>query len=77
MRLIFVAALLAICGCSVTVDKVNTDKFKNKISYFKDERTGLCFAALASKKGALPMFNNQNGFSFTCVPCENVKDFIE
>jgi hypothetical protein len=53
--------VLFICGCSITVDKVNSDKFKDKISYFKDERTGLCFAAMAMKKGSITIFNNQNG----------------
>lgn len=68
-----VVVLSIICGCSVTIEKVNTDKFKGKISYFKDEQTGLCFAAVAMKKGAMTSFNNQNGVTFTCVPCEKVE----
>lgn len=77
MKLIVLCGILMFCGCSITIDKVDTDKFKKKISYFKDERTGLCFAAVAMKKGAFTVTNNQNGVSFTCVPCDSAKKLIK
>lgn len=38
-----------------------------EIRYFKDTRTGVCFAERGS----------ENGNSFTCVPCDSVKNFIK
>jgi hypothetical protein len=77
MKLLLGLLLVIFVGCSVTVEKIDTKRFSNKISYFKDDRTGLCFAAVAMKKGAMPVFNNQNGVSFTCVPCEKVENYIK
>jgi len=39
---------------------------KSDIRYFKDKRTGLCFA----ERGAL------DTYAFTCVPCDSVKKLI-
>lgn len=38
----------------------------NDIRYFKDKRTGLCFA----ERG------NVDTYAFTCVPCDSVKKLI-
>ncbi len=40
-------------------------KIENKIVYFKDARTGLCFATLNSKT-----YGGSQVTSITCVPCE-------
>jgi len=39
----------------------------NEIRYFKDKRTGLCFA----ERGTL------DSYAFTCVPCDSVKNLIK
>jgi len=40
------------------------------ITYFRDERTGLCFA----QSSPYPQSNN---YSFTCVPCDSLKKALE
>lgn len=67
---------IVLMGCSVNPSKV-TDKyakeFISKTSYVKDDRTGMCFAIVATR---MTFHSDQNGISFTWVPCENVKDFL-
>jgi len=40
---------------------------KSDIRYFKDKRTGLCFA----ERGTA------NSYAFTCVPCDSVEKLIK
>lgn len=40
----------------------------NDVGYFKDNRTGLCFAAVASRKS---FDANASGFGLTNVPCSD------
>ena len=64
---------LLLCSCSVnTSSNVN---FKGEdLIYFKDSRTNLCFAVVASRKTA--SFDT-TGLGVTCVPCENVEHLIK
>jgi len=41
---------------------------KSKITYIKDERTGLCFAVLNNSTDGF-----RSTFSITCVPCDSLK----
>lgn len=59
-------------SCSVRPSKINNKKaFSKRITYFKDERTGLCFGAVATMKKTS---FNQNGIGLTCVPCERIPE---
>jgi len=41
------------------------------IQYFKDERTGLCFAIVASGR----FIEDASGLGFTHVPCDSIPEF--
>ena len=62
--LIFV---ITISGCQYN-DKPDTDSIKDNIAYFKDEQTGLCFAAVNSTNTK----SLSNSSSIACVPCDNL-----
>ncbi len=47
-----------------------------RISYFKDSRTNLCFGVTGRVKGA-SLTNIAESLSFTCVPCDSVKHLIK
>jgi len=72
-KLIVICVTLFLCSCSVnTSSNVN---FKGEdLKYFKDNRTGLCFAVVASRKAASL---ETTGLGVTCVPCEKVKHLIK
>ena len=77
LLLVLLAALMiSTIGCSVEPSKVGkseaTDMSK-KLTYFQDERTGLCFAVIATRKTGKA---SQSGMGMTQVPCENVQDLI-
>lgn len=70
MRLILIVSVLLFVNCAVAPDEiVNKKDFARKITYLKDERTGLCFAGVATRKARSA---EQNGIGLTCVPCESV-----
>jgi hypothetical protein len=68
--------LLALCfvlgSCEQTtttdVQKLSTNY---NISYFIDNRTGLCFGALSSRT-----HGGWSVVSITCVPCDSVKHLL-
>ena len=63
---------LSLTGCSVEPSKIDGDhaiKMATELTYFKDSRTGLCFATIASRKTGTA---NQSGLGLTCVPCEKL-----
>lgn len=66
-KIIFVVLLIS--SCTRQKDSVNT----NEIVYFKDYKSGLCFAKI---EFGLPNYNS-NGISISCVPCKNVEHLIE
>lgn len=47
-------------------DEVST--IKSKITYIKDDKTGLCFAVLNNSTDGF-----RSTFSITCVPCDSLK----
>jgi hypothetical protein len=57
-------------GCSVNTSG-NIDIDADDLQYFKDDRTGLCFAAVASRKS---MSTDATGLGLTCVPCDSLKN---
>lgn len=60
-----VLGAVVLAGCSVqTSDRVNVDP--SSIKYVQDSRTGLCFAATASRKAANL---ETTGLGLTHVPC--------
>ena len=71
--LILGTLLLMLCSCSVNTSG-NIDFDADHIKYDKDERTGLCFGVIASRKtGSL----DATGLGMTCVPCDSVKHLIK
>lgn len=62
---------LTLFGCQYN-EPTDTTELQSNLSYFKDHRTNLCFAALNSQ--------SSNGYmvtSITCVPCDSVKKFLK
>jgi len=60
-------------SCSVnTTDNVDIDP--KDIQYVKDNRTGLCFGIVASRKS---FDTDATGLGLTCVPCEEVEHLID
>jgi len=71
-KLIMGALLMGmiISGCSVEpseIDKGIAAKMSERLVYFKDARTGLCFAAVASRKTGS---TDQSGLGLTQVDCK-------
>ena len=64
-RIIAIFSLLLLLGACQSSTVTNVEKIENKIVYFKDARTGLCFATLNSKT-----YGGSQVTSITCVPCE-------
>ena len=72
--LIILLLAVILAGCSVRVSETSADKFKDKVTYFKDSRTGLCFGVVAIARKLSP---TQEGIGLACVPCKNVENFIK
>ena len=57
---------------------VNSEKMENfephDITYYKDSRTGICYAVVASRTSGS---TDQTGLGMTVVPCDKVKDYLE
>ena len=73
--LIILSALLL--GCEINPSEFGDDEaraFASTITYVKDQRTGLCFGIVASRKtGSM----NQSGMGITEVPCSAVESFVQ
>jgi hypothetical protein len=65
--LLVAIAALGLAACEVNTTG-NIDFDANDVGYFKDNRTGLCFAAVASRKS---FDANASGFGLTNVPCSD------
>lgn len=64
---IFAILSLFFIGCSVQPSNIrNPSEFKKNIIYIKDEKTGLCFAIVVTRKA---MSTDQSGVGMACVPC--------
>lgn len=64
MKLITIALL---CSCQSNT-KVDVSEISDELTYFRDEKTNLCFATINSQSSA-GYFTT----SITCVPCDSVK----
>ena len=77
MRLfISIIAISLFAGCAVNPSEVSNDyakEFISKATYVKDSRTGLCYAIVATRMTGK---TDQNGVSFTWVPCEQVASVL-
>lgn len=62
MKNIILASLLMI-GCT------DGESLHRNITYFKDERTGLCFAEYGNV-GSI----TTDAYTITCVPCDSLKN---
>lgn len=66
---VFMIILLCLISCQSTT---KTEKFDvSDITYFRDSRTGICFASLASNGGHM-----NNIVSITSVDCEKARPFL-
>ncbi len=66
--------LLASCDVEPSkIDAAHAAKLGAGLTYFKDTRTGLCFAAIATRKTGK---TDQSGMGLTMVPCEEVKALL-
>lgn len=75
--IVFLLLPLVLISCNVNPSEINqtyAKNFVNKMTYAKDERTGLCFGMVASRKTGN---TDQNGLGFTMVPCDKVKHLIK
>ena len=63
--------IVFICSCSTEQinNKSNVTEITNNIVYFKDYKTGLCFASVNSITS-----NLYTVASITCVPCDSLKN---
>lgn len=64
--ILLLAVVLQSCQFNSTPEP---DSIKENIVYFKDERSGLCFAAINSTNTQ----SLSNSSSITCVPCDSLK----
>ena len=71
LLLIFSVALLSACSVNTSG---NIDVDTDDIKYVQDERTGLCFGMVASRKS---FKTDATGLGFACVDCEKVKHLIK
>lgn len=67
---ITVAALLLTTACefSTKVSEDNANDAISQITYKRDDKTGLCFAFLASYTGS----SGYSIISFTAIPCDRM-----
>lgn len=76
-KIILLVSILVLFGCSVNPSELSPKYAKemaNKITYTRDDRTGLCFAVIASRKTGTA---SQSGLGMTVVPCEAVEHLIK
>jgi hypothetical protein len=66
-KLIVLLGLIMLVSCQAN-DTTNNNDVKNNITYFKDAKTGLCYAAINSYT-----YGGYKVTSITCVPCDSLK----
>ena len=64
----FIGTLLLV-ACDGTIS--SNEEADERISYFKDARSKLCFAQISSTSS-----NGYKVVSITCVPCDSVKNLL-
>ena len=65
MKYILIVILLISCQTNYSVE---TEKVQENLTYFKDEKTNLCFASINSSS-----YGGYSVTSITCVPCDSLK----
>jgi sugar/nucleoside kinase (ribokinase family) len=72
-KLIGILMIGVLTSCSVnTSGDINVDT--DDLTYVKDDRTGLCFAMVASRKS---FDTDATGLGLTCVPCKEVEKYLK
>jgi hypothetical protein len=69
-KLVLFLLILGIYGCDNSVE--TSDDASKRITYFKDKRTGICFAQIESLTN-----NSGNIVSIATVPCEKVEKYLK
>lgn len=70
IKSIFISLFFIISSCQIN-RKTNFENISGQLSYFKDDRTGICFAVINSASYV--------GFeitSITQVPCDSIKKIL-
>lgn len=68
-KLLFLIVLFGVLTSCQLTNEPNVNKIERNLVYFKDEKTGLCFAAINSMSSK----SLSNSTSITCVPCDSLK----
>jgi len=74
---LLIMSLFVFAGCGVQPSKVSDSqarKMAEKMTFFKEKTSGLCFGVIATRRGGL--FSRQSGMGMTAVDCEDVKDLL-
>lgn len=71
ITLALVGVLMVLTSCGPVYDEVEPAKTSPNITYFKDQNTGLCFAALNSTS-----YGFYQVTSIACVPCDSLEKTI-
>jgi len=66
--LIVLVLTLVVCGCGQDSSKPDVESIQDNIVYFRDGRTGLCFASVNSDT-----YYGWEVTSITCVPCDSLR----
>lgn len=67
--LIVFLLFLTLNGCDSSIK--SNEELSERISYFKDFNTNLCFGQITSYTYA-----SYKSVAFTCVPCDSVKNLL-
>jgi hypothetical protein len=70
MKIKYIALLLLLFSCSGVVN--DSDEAASRITYFKDKRSGLCFAQVVSYS-----YSGYTVSSISNVPCDSVKHLLK
>lgn len=69
MKYFFILLAFLLSSCQQTLP-TDTGNISDQLTYFKDARTGLCFAAINSVN-----YGGYSTTSITCVPCDSLRRF--
>ncbi len=79
-KIAIVLAVIILSSCAIRENKgedlhktneEECDVIKSKLTYLRDEKTGLCFAVLNNHTNG-----HRSTFAITCVPCDSLKRLI-
>jgi hypothetical protein len=78
LLIMLLVILASFIGCGVKASKVSkgdAKKYADRVTYFKDHRTGLCYAMVAISPD-INVPGEQNGVGLACVPCDSVEKLL-